>query len=211
MQRQRSDDSDMAAALHFGGYHADAIRFVKGSGLMPQLMSESRFSRRLHRLADLTVQLFFQLGHIIKPLDTDLTYWIDSFLIKSCHNIRIRRSRLFKSEAFRRRNASIREYFYGVKVFVTTNAQNIQVEYTITPGSWGEIQRLRQMPLDLPPKACLFGDSGFTDYLHEEDLQDAEQIDLKVARRKNSKRHTNLGGIIAFKPTENPSSLPSVS
>ncbi len=192
-RRAQCSDSEvmtvaMVAALHFGGNHADAIGFVRESGLMPTMVGESRFNRRLHLLADLTVQLFFQLGHVIKSLDTDLSYRIDSFPVKSCHNIRISRSRLFKGEAFRGRNASKREYFYGVKVFVMTNAQNIPVEYTITPGSWGEIEGLRQMPLDLPPKACLFGDSGFTDYSHEEDLQDAEQIDLKVARRKNSKR-----------------------
>ncbi len=178
----------MVAALHFGGNHADAIGFVKGTGLMPGMVGESRFNRRLHRLADLTVQVFFQLGHLIKSLDKDLTYRIDSFPIKSCHNIRIGRSRLFKGEAFRGRNASKREYFYGVKVFVITNCENIPVEYTITPGSWAEIEGFRQMPLDLPARACLFGDSGFTDYSHEDDLQEADQIDLKVARRKNSKR-----------------------
>lgn len=178
----------MVAALHFGGNHADAIGFVKESGLMPAMVGESRFNRRLHRLSDLTVELFFRLGHVIKCMDKELSYRIDSFPVKSCHNIRISRSRLFQGKVFRGRNASKREYFYGLKVFIITNAQNIPVEYTLLPGSRSEIEGLRQMPLDLPPSAQLFGDSGFTDYTHEEDLMIADQIDLKVTRKKNSKR-----------------------
>ena len=65
------------------------------------MVSESRFNRRLHLLADLTVSLFFQLGQVIMSLDEDLTYRIDSFPVKSCHNIRIKRSKLFKGEEFR--------------------------------------------------------------------------------------------------------------
>lgn len=178
----------MIAALHFGGNHADAIGFVKETGLMPTMLSESRFNRRWHQLGDLTVDLFFNLGRAIMSLDTDLTYRIDSFPIRSCHNIRIKRSKLFQKEEFRGYNASKREYFYGIKVFIITNADNKPVEYTFTPGSWAEIDGLRQMPLNLPEFSELFGDSGFTDYTHEDDLKEAQNIDFKVARKKNSKR-----------------------
>ncbi|MEZ4926133.1 MAG: IS982 family transposase [Saprospiraceae bacterium] len=178
----------MVAALHFGGNHADAIGFVKETGLMPTIVSESRFNRRLHTLAELTVSLFFQLGHVIKSLDAEQTYRIDSFPVKSCHNIRICRSKLFKGNEFRGRSTSKREYFYGVKVFIITNSQNIPVEYSITPGSWAEIDGLRQLPLDLPQNSVLFGDSGFTDYTHEDDLAIADNINLKVSRKKNSKK-----------------------
>jgi hypothetical protein len=41
------------------------------------------------------------------------------------------------------------------------------------------------MPPNFPE---LFGDSGFTDYNHEDYLKEAQHIDFKVARKKNSKR-----------------------
>ena len=191
--RARCTDSEvlttaMVSALHFGANHADAIGFVQQTGLMPTMVEASRFNRRLHALGDLVVELFFQLGHVLKDIDTVQTYRVDSFPVKSCHNIRIRRSKLFEGEDFRGRNASKREYFYGVKVFILTNAHNIPVEYTLTPGSWADIEGLRQLPLYLPPQAVVFGDSGFTDYSHEEALAEADGIDLKVARKKNSKR-----------------------
>ena len=176
------------AALHFGGNHADAIGFVQESGLMPRMVGESRFNRRWHKLADMAAELFFQLGHVIKNMDSMLTYRVDSFPVRSCHNIRIRRSKLFKGEAYRGYNASKHEYFYGIKVFIITNADNKPVEYTFTPGSLSEIGGFRQLPLQLPEKAELYGDSGFTDYGHEDDLKEAQQLDLKIARKKNAKR-----------------------
>lgn len=192
-KRAECDDSEvlttaLIAALHYGGNHADAIGFVKETGLMPTMIGESRFNRRLHHLADLTVNLFFQLGQVIMSLDENLTYRIDSFPVKSCHNIRIKRSKLFKGEEFRGYNASKREYFYGIKVFVITNADNKPVEYTFTPGAWSEIDGFRQMPLQLPFLATLFGDSGFTDYTHEEDMKEGQNIDMKIARKKNAKK-----------------------
>ena len=192
-KRAQCDDSEiittaMIASLHFGGNHADAIGFVQETGLMPQMLSESRFNRRLHNIADLTVDLFFQLGQAIMSLDTTLTYRMDSFPVKCCHNIRIKRSKLFKGEEFRGYNASKREYFYGIKVFMITNVDNKPVEYTFTPGAWAEIDGFRQMPLQLPEFAQLFGDSGLTDYSHEQDLNDGQNIEMKIARKKNSKK-----------------------
>lgn len=117
-----------------------------------------------------------------------MIYRIDSFPIRSCHNIRIKRSRLFKGAHFRGYNASKREYFYGIKVFVMTDEHNRPVEYTFTPGAWAEIDGLRQLPLDLPQGSEAYLDSGFTDYLLEEDLKIADDIQLYVARKSNSKR-----------------------
>jgi hypothetical protein len=178
----------LVAALHFGGNYADAIGFVQETGLMPTMVGESRFNRRWHRLADLTVQLFFQLGQVIMSLDETLTYRVDSFPVKSCHNIRIKRSKLFKGEPYRGYNASKREYFYGIKVFVITNADQKPVEYSLTPGAWAEIEGFRQLPLQLPQSSLLFGDSGFTDYSHEVDIEQGQGIEMKIARKKNSKK-----------------------
>lgn len=192
-KRAQCSDSEvittaMLAALHFGGNHADAIGFVRESGLMPRMLGESRFNRRWHSVADLTVTLFFQLGHAIKSLDTVLSYRVDSFPLRSCHNIRISRSKLFKGKEYRGYNASKREYFYGIKVFIITNADNIPVEYTFTPGASAEIDGFRQLPLDLPESSELYGDSGFTDYKHEDDLKEGQGINLRVARKKNALR-----------------------
>ena len=178
----------VAAALHFGSNHSDAIGFVQQTGLMPGMVEASRFSRRIHRLGELVADLFLQLGHVFKSLSESMVYRIDGFPLNSCHNIRIPRSRLFKHEQYRGRNASKRQYFYGIKVFVMTDEANRPVEYCFTPGSWAEIDGLRQMPLDLPPGSEVYLDSGFTDYWMEDELKEAENLNFWVARRKNSHR-----------------------
>ena len=196
----------LCAALHFGSNHSDAIGFVQETGLMPQMVGTSRFSRRLHRVGDLAAEMLLQLGHVFKSLSESMIYRIDSFPMNCCHNIRIPRSRLFKEEQYRGRSASKRQYFYGIKVFVMTDEANRPVEYCFTPGSWADIDGLRQMPLDLPPGSKVYLDSGFTDYKMEDELREAENINLFVARRKNSKRlhHPSVDFLISHhrKPIE---------
>ncbi|WP_428666163.1 hypothetical protein [Runella sp.] len=51
-----------------------------------------------------------------------------------------------------------------------------------------EIDGLRQLPLDLPQGSEAYLDSGFTDYLLEEDLKIADDIQLYVAGKSNSRR-----------------------
>lgn len=165
---------------------------------MPNMVETSRFSRRIHRVGDLVAEMLLQLGHVFKSLSESMVYRIDSFPVNCCHNIRIPRSRLFKQEQYRGRNASKRQYrratsFYGMKVFVMTDEANRPVEYCrsvvrFTPGSWAAIDGLRQMPLDLPPDSQVYLDSGFTDYGLEDDLKKAEDLNFFVARKKNSKR-----------------------
>ena len=50
------------AALRFRGNHESARTMLKQYGYMPNMLSKSRFSRRLHRLQGLFIILFKLLG-----------------------------------------------------------------------------------------------------------------------------------------------------
>ena len=50
------------------------------------------------------------------------------------------------------------------------------------------VRALNALPLNLPPGSEVYGDSAYTDYTVEDDLEQANQIFLKVMRKKNSKR-----------------------
>lgn len=90
-----------AVALHFGSDHSDAIGFVQESGLMPQMVQTSRFSRRILWVGELVVDMLLQLGHVFKSISENMLYRIDSFPINFCYKIRTPRSRLFKQEQYR--------------------------------------------------------------------------------------------------------------
>ena len=85
-------------------------------GFIPQMLSKSRFNRRVHAIADLMDDLFAQMGMALKDISDNTEYLIDSFPVPICHNIRISRCRLVNSSEYRGYIASKRCYFYGVRV-----------------------------------------------------------------------------------------------
>ena len=61
----------LVAMLFFSGNFERARRFLHSSGMMPRMLSRSRLSRRLSRLADLIDLIFHQLGLTIKELNIE--------------------------------------------------------------------------------------------------------------------------------------------
>ncbi len=160
---------------------------MKLHGYVPNMLEKSRFCRRLHRLADFVVALFFALGKRLKDMAGAATYRLDSFPVAVCDNIRIARSRLLQGEEFRGRHASMRRYFYGVRVQVLA-LDGLPVEFCLVPGSEHDSQALGKLPFDVAPESCIYMDAGYTDYLSEDDLFEAAFIYARVQRKKNAKR-----------------------
>jgi Transposase DDE domain len=189
---QFSDSEVVTAAiiamLCFGGNFERARHFLHSSGMMPRMLSRSRFSRRVSRLADLVGLLFHQLGLVIKELNLESRYSLDSFPVTICDNIRIPRCRLAQGEEFRGYSASKRRYFYGLKVQVVVTVEGLPVECCILPGSLSDIQGLAELPLSLPAGAQVAADSAYTFYEWEDHLVERDRVHLLVARKANSKR-----------------------
>jgi hypothetical protein len=49
-------------------------------------------------------------------------------------------------------------------------------------------QALGKLPFDVAPESCIYMDAGYTDYLSEDDLFEAELIHARVQRKTNSRR-----------------------
>lgn len=178
----------LIAMLFFGGNFERARNFLHSSGMMPRMLSRSRLSRRLSRLADLVGLLFHELGLVIKDFNLESSYSLDSFPVAVCDNIRIPRSRLAQGESWRGYSASKRRYFYGLKVQVVATVEGVPVECCILPGSLSDIQGLAELPFSLPMGAQVAADSAYTFYEWEEHLARQDRVHLLVARKSNSKR-----------------------
>ena len=176
------------SALYFSGNQEKGICFVKSTKLVSRMLSKSRFNRRLHMIRELIVDLFFQLSGMIKKLNIKSEYIIDSFPVATCDNMRISSSKLLQGEIYRGKKASMRRYFYGFNLHVLVTVDGIPVEYTFLPGSRHDSEALKQIPFDLPEKSIVYADSAYTNYAIEDMLKEAENIDLLVARKSNSKR-----------------------
>jgi hypothetical protein len=62
------------SAMFFGGNHRKSCDYMKDHNLIPNMLSKSRFNRRLHRLSMLMNDLFHQLGMVVKEMNEDGEY-----------------------------------------------------------------------------------------------------------------------------------------
>lgn len=190
-QRQMTDAEVMTtaliAALHFGGNFEPAREMLAEQAYIPHMLSKSRFNRRLHAIADLVRSVFGLLGEVWKDLNTASIYIIDSFPIAACDNYRICRSRRYRGEVWRGKQASKRRYFYGVKLHLLVTQHGHPVEFFLTPGSVGDVSALKMYDFDVPEGAWVTADKAYTDY-RVEDVFDAAGRQLSPLRKKNSLR-----------------------
>ncbi len=191
--RRNVSDSEIAitaivSALYFGGNQNHAIHFMKSHGYIPKMVDKSRYNRRLHKIGRLLYDLFNQVGCHLKTVCSELHYIIDSFPVAVCDNIRIMNSKLVKGNKWRGYTASMRRYFYGVKVQLLTTGKGIPVAFCFTPGKQADVKSLEKMVSGLPAEASVYADSAYTDYKIEDNLFAKELILLKTQRKSNSKR-----------------------
>ena len=194
--RRSVSDSEIAvtaivSALYFGGNQFHAIHFMRTHGHIPKMLDKSRFNRRLHQIGRLLYDLFAQVGCYLKEVRCELHYIIDSFPVAVCDNIRIMNCKLVKGKKWRGYTASMRRYFYGVKVQLLTTGSGIPVAFCFTPGNQADVKSLEKIVSGLPPEASVYADSAYTDYNIEDNLFNNELVFLKVQRKSNSKRPDN--------------------
>jgi hypothetical protein len=188
----------LLSAWYFGGNWTSACSYMK-THHCPTMLSKSRFNRRLHTLAHCCQACFGLLGWVFKTMQPRQEYVLDTFPVAVCHNIRIRRCRLLNGEAYRGKNTSKREYFYGYKIALLINSQGIPVELAFLPARYGEQAALRALNFDLPAGSVVWQDSGFTDYEWEDFYRENEGIEFATQRRKNSQRGDDFPTYIAKK------------
>ena len=136
----------------------------------------------MHRTGELLTELFLYTGEVVKSLNISSTCCIDGFPAAICHNIRIQHCRIVQGKEHRGYCTSQREYFFGFKVHVAVNSDDIPVEYSFTAGHAHDLDGKR-----FPTGSELMGDSVYTDCLLEEMLQE-NNIHLLAARKANSKQ-----------------------
>ncbi len=188
----------VVAAEFFTGNQQKALDFLSTHGYMAPL-SKSRFNRRLHRIPETLWQMaLFVLAQIHQKTNPDQVHVVDTFPVPVCHNMRIRRCKLYRDEAFRGYCASKRQYYFGLKVCVIVTEAGAPVEFVLAPASTADITALRSMDLHLPEGSELFGDTGFLDTELQRVLgqQEAGLVRLVVPRRSNMKEQ--LDGCLEY-------------
>jgi hypothetical protein len=102
--------------------------------------------------------------------------------------MRISRAKLYQDDVYRGYSASKRRYFYGLKLHLLVTATGQPIECFLTPGSFGDVDALDHFSFDLPKGSRIYADKAYNDYVLEDVLQLASEIQLLPLRKKNSKR-----------------------
>jgi hypothetical protein len=180
----------LVAAFFFANNLRLAQQSLAESGLVPYMLSESRFNRRWHKVkAEDWQEVLTLLAHQ-HPAETFL---VDSCPFAVCHNRRASRCRLYQDagNAYWGYCAAKEEYYYGLKAHVIVTHSGRPVEVILLCGCSGDLTGLKEMALDLPTGAQLYGDKAYTDYEYEEQLYRDKQLTFLPLRKSNHKRqHT---------------------
>ncbi len=138
----------------------------------------------------------FVLAQIHQKTNAQRVHVVDTFPVPVCHNIRIRRCKLYRDQAFRGYCASKKQYYFGLKASVIVTEAGEPVELLLVPASTADISALRAMDLNLPEASTLFGDTGFLDIGFETALREEAGLRLVVPRRSNMKEQ--LDGCLEY-------------
>lgn len=177
----------IVAMLFFKGNYAASRSLLHDSRYMPNVLSKSQFSRRLHRVKGRFLQLFNLLGEQWKSLNEDAIYAIDTFPIPVCDNYRIRRCKLYQDESYRGYISSKKRYFYGIKIHLMVTKNGQPVELFLTAGSLSDVACLDLFDFDLEQGSEIYADRIYNKYWLEDIINDSG-ITFEPYRKSNSKR-----------------------
>lgn len=191
-QRKVSDAEVITIAVvamrYFYGNFEKARIFLREFGYIPNMISKSRFCRRLRGIQGLIFGTFCFLSEIWKKLNTGSVYLIDSFPVPVCDNIRISRSKIFRGEDYRSYNASKRRYYYGLRVHMMFAASGEPIEIFMTPAKTNDTAATKMYDYDLSKGSIVYGDKAYNVYETEDLLAETAEIRLMPIRKKNSNR-----------------------
>ncbi len=168
-------------------FHKSGFRFFKyfycqmivpfWKSAFPKLLSYNRFIEIMPRC----LQALSSFFHQVKGEDTGICI-IDSTKLVVCHNLRIKRNRVFKGLASRGKSST--GWFYGFKAHLIINNLGEIVNLKITSGSIHDIAVLESLTKEL--KGILLGDKGYLSKEKTEALA-ARGLRLLTPSRKNMK------------------------
>jgi hypothetical protein len=195
------------ACLECSGNYTKALRILQQEDIFSRFLHKSRFSRRLIVLIDLVPLVISHLASLSQGrLKQDICYRLERsvFIVDTkplpfCQNIRIYRCRLVGNRwgkvdpIWRGYTASKRQYFYGFKLNLLTNCLGVPQEYSLHPGSTGDLATLYHLSLDLPWTSEILADKIYNSANIEEYLA-SQGITLSAIRKDNAKRGREYTG-----------------
>lgn len=168
-------------------FHQSGFRFFKyfycqmvipfWKTAFPKLLSYNRFIEIMPRCLNALTSFF----HQVKGVDTGISI-IDSTKLVVCHNLRIKRHRVFQGLAGRGKSST--GWFYGFKLHIVINHLGEIINIKLTSGSVHDVAVLKSLTQEL--KSILLGDKGYLSKANAEVLA-SRGLKILTPSRRNMK------------------------
>jgi DDE family transposase len=176
------------SALHYQCNYRKTRLVMISHRYFSNILSYSRLVRRIHAIPTSIWTIAFHICKETLYPKSNQEYIVDSFPIAVCQNNKIFRCKLFHDKAFHGYNASKKAYFFGIKVHMIVDIHGIPIEFLFTPGSESDVNAFKRFECDLPQGSKIYADKAYNDYLYEDLLRDACEVQIIPKRKKNSRR-----------------------
>jgi len=152
----------VVAAAFFGNHHARALAILRATGYLSRALTASRFSRRLHALADWLALLLDVRGDLFaRGQATICDFVIDSMPIPVCKRVRARRCRTVRGREYCGYCPAKGEKFFGWRLHLVCTTDGLPVAFTLLPGGLHDLTPIHELTVNLPAGAWVYGDKGY--------------------------------------------------
>jgi hypothetical protein len=191
----RATDGDVllvavVAARYFQNNHERALCVLKGMRYITAPLSTSRFSRRLHKLADWLELLLEAIGAIYAQEDV---FIIDSLPVPVCQRVRAFRCRKLNARhphgrCYFHRCAAKKWNFFGWRLHLVVTPAGVPVAFQLLPAAWPDLTPIYELTVGLRHRASVYGDKAYICALVKRSLRPTTRrqgVDLVALHKKN--------------------------
>ncbi len=152
----------VVAAAFFGNHHERTLAVLRATGYLPHALSTSRFSRRIHALADWLALLLDVRGDLFAHGQAAIAdFIIDSMPVPVCKRVRARRCRTVRGRAYCGYCPAKREKFFGWRLHLVCTTDGLPVAFTLLPGGFHDLTPIHELTFELPDGSWVYGDKGY--------------------------------------------------
>lgn len=185
----------VVSALYFQNHHERALFVMQGMRYLTKPLSTSRFSRRLHALA----QWLEYIVELVCSLFSDgEAYIIDSIPVPACKRVRATRcakigiiaiidGKRLPPRPYYGYCTAKKEKFYGWRLHLICTREGIPVTFQMLPAGWHDLTPVHELTCQLAEGARVYGDKAFNSKVAESAILEQSGVRLIPKRRDDMK------------------------
>jgi hypothetical protein len=185
----------VVSALYFQNHHERALFVMKGMHYLTKPISTSRFSRRLHALAQ---WLEYIVEIVCSLFSTGEAFIIDSIPVPVCKRVRAARcakigiitiidGKRLPPRAYYGYCTAKKEKFYGWRLHLICTREGIPVTFQMLPAGLHDLTPVHELTSQLHQGAHVYGDKAYNSGAAEAAILEHSGVHLIPKRRDDMK------------------------